>query len=284
MTKVAIVTDSNGGINQAEGEQLGIYIVPMPFTINKETLFEDINLTQEEFYQHLENDAEVFTSQPTPGDVIKLWENILKEYDEIVHIPMSSGLSGSCQTAIMLASELHSDKVQVIDAKRVSITQRGIVEDAINLVNQGKNALEIKNILEDENHKGTIYLAVATLDYLKKGGRITPAAATLGAMLKIKPILTIQGEKLDAFSKTRTMSKAYKIMAQAIQEDINKYFKNEKYSIAIAHSNDLEGALELKSYCEIVFPGIIINIDKLSLSVSCHTGPGAIGIGIFNKI
>lgn len=286
MKKVAIITDSNGGINQAEGKELGIHIVAMPFTINKETLYEDISLSQEEFYKHLENDAEVFTSQPTPGDVVQLWTSVLEEYDEIVHIPMSSGLSGSCQTAIMLAQEFHEQgkNVQVIDARRVSITQRGIVEDAIALVKAGKNAIEIKAILEEESYRSNIYLVVPSLEYLKKGGRITPTAAALGAMLKIKPILTIQGEKLDAFTKTRTMSKAFKIMVEAVQKDINSHYHDTKYTIRIAHSNDLESALELKSYCEIVFPGIIIGIDKLSLSVSCHTGPGVIGIGIYNRI
>ena len=196
MSKVAIVTDSNSGIRQEEGKKLGIYVLPMPFTIDGETFYEDINLTHSEFFDKLMSGAEVFTSQPLVGDVSKLWDDVLKEYDEIVYIPMSSGLSGSCQTAIMLANE-YDGKVQVVDSQRISVTQKWDVLDAIELSKQGKSAKEIKEILEANKLNASIYITVNTLEYLRKGGRITPAVAILGGMMKIKPILQIQGEKLD---------------------------------------------------------------------------------------
>ena len=199
MNKVAIITDSNSGITQAEGTKLGINVLPMPFTIDGQTFYEDINLSQDEFYKKLMTDAEVFTSQPVVGDVSKLWDEVLKEYDEIVHIPMSSGLSGSCQTALMLAGE-YDGRVQVVDSQRVSVTQKWDVLDALELSKAGKSAKEIKEILEANKLNASIYITVNTLDYLRKGGRITPAVAILGGMMKIKPILQIQGEKLDTFS------------------------------------------------------------------------------------
>ena len=223
MAKTAIVTDSNAGIHQDEAKKLGIFILPMPFTIDGKTYFEDINLTQDEFYEKLMNGAEVFTSQPVVGDITKLWDDILKEYDELVHIPMSSGLSGSCQTALMLAQE-YDGKVVVVDNQRISVTQKRDVLDAKRLADEGKSAKEIEEILIKNKLNSSIYITVNTLEYLKKGGRITPAAALLGSMLKIKPILTIQGEKLDAFTKTRTMSKGKQIMKDAIAKDIKERF------------------------------------------------------------
>ena len=247
MKKVAIVTDSNSGITQAEGKQLGVFVLPMPFTIDGETYYEDINLTQEQFYDKLMNNAEVFTSQPVVGDVSKLWNKILKDYDEIVHIPMSSGLSGSCQTALMLASE-YDGKVEVVNSQRISVTQKYDVLDAKRLADEGKSAKEIKTILENNKLQASIYITVNTLEYLKKGGRITPAAALLGGMLKIKPVLQIQGEKLDAFSKTRTMIKGKKIMSDAIDKDIKERFGDDYHHvhICVAYTYDREAALEFK--------------------------------------
>ena len=285
MKKVAIVTDSNSGITQAEGKQLGVFVLPMPFTIDGETYYEDINLTQEQFYDKLMNNAEVFTSQPVVGDVSKLWNKILKDYDEIVHIPMSSGLSGSCQTALMLASE-YDGKVEVVNSQRISVTQKYDVLDAKRLADEGKSAKEIKTILENNKLQASIYITVNTLEYLKKGGRITPAAALLGGMLKIKPVLQIQGEKLDAFSKTRTMIKGKKIMSDAIDKDIKERFGDDYHHvhICVAYTYDREAALEFKEELQQTYPDAHIICDPLSLSVSCHIRPHALAVAICKVI
>ena len=287
MSKVAIVTDSKSGIRQEEGKKLGIYVLPMPFTIDGETFYEDINLTHSEFFDKLMSGAEVFTSQPLVGDVSKLWDDVLKEYDEIVYIPMSSGLSGSCQTAIMLANE-YDGKVQVVDSQRISVTQKWDVLDAIELSKQGKSAKEIKEILEANKLNASIYITVNTLEYLRKGGRITPAVAILGGMMKIKPILQIQGEKLDTFSKSRTLSKATKIMIEAIQKDIEERLdpieKGKNVHICIAYTYDPQPALELKEELQQLYPNSNIICDPLSLSVSCHIGPHALAIAACKKI
>ena len=287
MSKVAIVTDSNSGIRQEEGKKLGIYVLPMPFTIDGETFYEDINLTHSEFFDKLMSGAEVFTSQPLVGDVSKLLDDVLKEYDEIVYIPMSSGLSGSCQTAIMLANE-YDGKVQVVDSQRISVTQKWDVLDAIELSKQGKSAKEIKEILEANKLNASIYITVNTLEYLRKGGRITPAVAILGGMMKIKPILQIQGEKLDTFSKSRTLSKATKIMIEAIQKDIEERLdpieKGKNVHICIAYTYDPQPALELKEELQQLYPNSNIICDPLSLSVSCHIGPHALAIAACKKI
>lgn len=287
MSKVAIITDSNSGIRQSEGDALGIKVLPMPFTINGETFYEDINLSHEQFFDKLMNGAEVFTSQPVVGDISKLWDEVLQEYDEIVHIPMSSGLSGSCQTAMMLASE-YDERVQVVDSQRVSVTQKWDVLDAIKMAKEGKSAKEIKTILEENKLNATIYITVNTLEYLRKGGRITPAVAVLGGMLKIKPILQIQGEKLDNFSKTRTMSKASKIMMEAVEKDIKERLDPEglgkNVRICVAYSYDEELAVELKKQLAKIYPDGEIICDPLSLSVSCHIGPHALAIAACKKL
>jgi len=285
MKKVAIVTDSNAGIRQCEAKELGIFILPMPFTIDGKSYFEDINLTQDEFYEKLMNGAEVFTSQPVVGDVSQLWDKILKDYDEIVHIPMSSGLSGSCQTAIMLSQE-YNGRVEVVDNQRISVTQKRDVLDAKRMADEGKSAKEIKDILMENKLNSSIYITVNTLEYLKKGGRITPAAALLGGMLKIKPVLQIQGEKLDAFSKTRTMSKGKQIMKDAIAKDIKERFGGDYHDIYIdvAYTYDTDAALELKKELEELYPDAKINCDPLSLSVSCHIGPHALAIAASKKL
>lgn len=285
MKKVAIVTDSNSGIRQSEAKQLGIFILPMPFTIDGKSYFEDINLTQEEFYEKLMNGAEVFTSQPVVGDVSHLWDEVLKEYDEIVHIPMSSGLSGSCQTAIMLSQE-YDGKVVVVDNQRISVTQKRDVIDAKRLADEGKSAKEIYDILMENKLNSSIYITVNTLEYLKKGGRITPAAALLGGMLKIKPVLTIQGEKLDAFTKTRTMSKGKQIMKDAIAKDIAERFDGDYHNVYIdvAYTYDRDAALEFKKELEEIYPDANINCDPLSLSVSCHIGPHSLAVAASKKL
>lgn len=278
---VAIITDSNSGITQRQAEEMGIFVIPMPFMIDSEEYFEGINLTIEDFFQKLKSDCTISTSQPTPDYVMSLWDKLLKEgYDEIVHIPMSSGLSSSCQTATVLADE-YDDKVQVVNNQRISVTQRQSVLDAINLVKAGKSALEIKEILEREKLESSIYIMLDTLTYLKRGGRITPAAATLGNLLKLKPVLQIQGKKLDAFAKARTIKQAKSIMVDAMKKDICERFqdnKDEMISLAVAHTDNLEAAMEFKDELKEEFPGMNIFVDDLSLSVSCHIGPGSLAI------
>ena len=223
MGKIAIVTDSNSGITQDQGRELGVYVLPMPFYINDVMYLEGITLTQEEFYRRLQQDEPISTSQPSPAEVCGLWDNLLKEYDEVVHIPMSSGLSASCETAMGLARN-YDGKVQVVDNQRISVTQRQSVLDAVNLAKAGRTAAEIKKVLEDEKMESSIYITLETLKYLKKGGRITPAAAAIGTVLNLKPVLQIQGEKLDAYAKVRGKKQAKRVMIKAVQEDLEKRF------------------------------------------------------------
>lgn len=286
MTKVAIVTDSNSGITQAQGRELGIFVLPMPFMINEETFFEDISLTQEAFYEKLEAGANVITSQPSPEAVLNLWKEILAEYDEIVHIPMSSGLSGSCQSAMMLADDFDG-KVQVVNNQRISVTQRQAALDAKQLSNKGKNAVEIKEFLENDKFNSSIYIMLDTLYYLKKGGRITPAAAAIGTILKLKPVLTIQGDKLDAFAKARTASQGKAMMINAIRSDMENRFggaNKENIWLQIAYTKDIEAAEQFKEELLKEFPGFDIHMDPLSLSVSCHIGPGALAVACCKKV
>ncbi|MCI8852599.1 MAG: DegV family protein [Lachnospiraceae bacterium] len=281
MRKVAIITDSNSGITQEMGKELGIYVLPMPFTIDGKEFFEGITLTQKEFYEKLVQDADIATSQPSPESVLELWEGALKEYEEVVHIPMSSGLSGSCETAIALAQDFDG-RVQVVNNQRISITQRRSVIDAIALADQGKSAVEIREQLEAERLESSIYITLTTLKYLKKGGRITPAAAAIGTMLRLKPVLQIQGEKLDAFSKARTLNQAKTTMIDAIRNDIENRFggldAHEVY-LDIAHTNNEAEAERFRAEVEEAFPGYKVGyVDPLSLSVSCHIGDGALAI------
>lgn len=287
MGKIAVVTDSNSGITQEKAKEYGVSVLPMPFFINGETYFEDIDLTQEQFYEKLEDSAEISTSMPAVGSVTDLWDSLLKEYDEIVHIPMSSGLSSSCETAIMLSRD-YEGKVQVVNNQRISVTQKQSVFDAIELAKRGKNAQEIKNYLEDTKYDASIYIMVDTLYYLKKGGRITPAAAALGTLLKIKPVLQIQGEKLDAFAKARTLKQAKSIMIEAIKNDFVKRFGDESgetMQLYIAYTKDRETALEYKEQVQEAFPKAEITmIDPLSLSVACHIGPGSLALACTKKL
>ena len=282
MTKVKIVTDSNSGITQDEAKKLGIFVLPMPFLINGEEYFEDINLTQEQFYEHLKGEATVSTSQPAVGSVTDFWDELLKDGSELVHIPMSSGLSESCHTAENLAKE-YGGRVQVVDNQRISITQRQSVYDAIELAKRGKSAKEIKEYLLKTKFDSSIYISLDTLKYLKKGGRLTPAAALLGTILKIKPVLQIQGEKLDAFQKVHTLRKAKEVMLAAIRKDFDTRFKDlvdsGEMMIAVAHTaNDAEAEIFVEELKQ-AFPEVPIHFcDPLSLSVSCHIGPGALAV------
>ena len=283
MGKIAIVTDSNSGITQAQGKELGIHVIPMPFYINDELFYEDITLTQEEFYQKLAEDAEISTSQPSPADVIDLWEELLKENDEIIHIPMSSALSSSCETAMMLAKEFEG-KVHVIDNQRISITMRQSVLDAIEMVEMGMNASEIEEVLMREKLEAAIYITVDTLKYLKKGGRVTPAAAALGTVLNLKPVLQIQGGKLDSYAKVRGMKAAKKTMMEAMKNELEGRFAGKNMHMQIAYTCSDEEAMKWKEELEEVFPDYEIYSGRLSLSVSCHIGPGAIAAACCKKI
>ena len=283
---VAILTDSNAGITQSEAKELGIFVLPMPFTINGEEFYEDINLTQDEFYNKLTGNAEIFTSQPAAGDVTIKFDEILKDFDELVHIPMSSGLSGSCQTSMMLSQdEKYEGKVFVVDDQRVSVTQKQDVFLAKKLADAGKSGKEIQEFLMQHKMEATIYITVNTLDYLKKGGRLTPAAAALGSLLKIKPVLSIQGEKLDSFQKARTMAKAKSIMIDAVKADIASHNdKEENWEIMVAYTQDQDAAKDLVTQVSEAFPNNTITIcDPLSLSVSCHIGPGALAVAACKK-
>ena len=262
MSNVAIVSDSNSGITQSMAKELGITVMPMPFFVGDKTLYEDIDLSQEEFYQMLSEKTDIHTSMPLVGNVTDTWDELLKEYDEIVHIPMSSGLSGSCETAIMLSQD-YDGKVQV------------------------RSASEIKEILERDKFESSIYIMVDTLYYLKKGGRITPAAAALGTLLKLKPVLQIQGEKLDAFAKARTVKQAKSMMIEAMKNDFANRFKDpagEHMYLEMAYTHDLEAAENFKKEVQEAFPGMEIRMDPLSLSISCHIGPGALAVACSRKI
>lgn len=284
--KIAIATDSNSGITQAQAKELGLHVLPMPFMINNETYYEDITLSQEQFYERLAQGADVITSQPSPDAVMKLWDELLMEHDEIVHIPMSSGLSGSCQSAIMLAED-YDGKVAVVNNQRISVTQRQSALDAMQLAGRGMDAAQIKEFLENDKFNSSIYIMLDTLYYLKKGGRITPAAAALGTILKLKPVLQIQGDKLDAFAKARTISQGKSIMMNAIRSDMEKRFggvNSDNIWLQIAYTYDINAATQLKEEVAAQFPGFDIHMDPLSLSVACHIGPGALAIACCKKI
>lgn len=286
MSKVAVVSDSNSGITQIEAKELGVTILPMPFFADDKTFYEDIDLNQEEFYQMLAGGADISTSMPLVGNVTDTWDELLKEYDEVVHIPMSSGLSGSCETAMMLAQD-YDGKVQVVNNQRISVTQRQSVMDAMALAAQGRSAAEIREILERDKLESSIYIMVDTLYYLKKGGRITPAAAALGTLLKLKPVLQIQGEKLDAFAKARTVKQAKSIMIEAMKNDFANRFHDssgEHMYLEMAYTYDREAAEAFKAEVQEAFPGMEIIMNPLSLSVSCHIGPGALAVACSKKI
>ena len=260
MSKIAIVTDSNSGITQAEGARRGIHVLPMPFMIDEVTYYEDIDLTQEQFYEKLKSGANIATSQPSPDSVTSLWDKLLQEYDEIVHIPMSSGLSGSCQSAMAFAAD-YDGRVQVVNNQRISVTQRQSALDALQLAAAGKNAAQIKEFLENDKFNSSIYIMLDTLYYLKKGGRITPAAAAIGTMLRLKPVLTIQGEKLDAFAKARTASQGKTMMINAIKKDINERFggmtEDKHIWLQIAYTHDRAAAEQFRTEVEAEFPATI---------------------------
>ncbi len=286
MKKITVMTDSNSGITQEEAGRLGVVVLPMPFYIDGQMYYEDIDLNQEQFYERLAQGKEITTSMPLVGDVADAWDRALKECDEIIHIPMSSGLSSTCETALVLAQN-YDGRVQVADNQRISVTMRQSVIDAVQLAGQGKSAAEIKQILEECKFESSIYIMVNTLEYLRRGGRITPAAAALGTLLKLKPVLQIQGEKLDAFAKARTVRQARSIMVESMKNDFVKRFDSEdgaKMNLSMAYTHNLSEAEEFKQEVQEAFPDNEIVLQPLSLSVSCHIGPGALAVACSKKI
>ena len=283
--KTAIVTDSNSGITQQMAKELGISVIPMPVLINGEQFYEDLTLSQEQFYEKLKGDAQVSTSQPNPIDVGDVWDNVLKEYDELVYIPMSSGLSETCHTLQHFAEteERFKGKVYVVDNQRISITQRQSVLDGLKMASEGKSAKEISEWLISSKSQSSIYIMVGTLKYLKKGGRLTPAVAMIGELLKIKPVLQIQGFKLDQYAKVRKLADAKTTMINAIKKDFETRFKDlvaaGKMTLAVAHTENFEEAERFSQEIKEVFPNVKFTfIDPLSLSVSCHIGPGVLAV------
>ena len=286
--KTAVMTDTNSGIMKAEADSMGIFLIPMPVIIDDETHYEGIDLTEDSFYSSLTGGRNVSTSQPSPGDLMDLWDDILEQgYDEIIHIPMSSGLSASCDTAMGLAQE-YDGRVHVVDNQRISVTQRQSVLDALTLRDAGRDAAQIKQVLEEQKMDSSIYITLETLKYLKKGGRITPAAAAIGTVLNLKPVLQIQGEKLDAYSKTRGKKQAKRVMLKAMQNDwknrFAEYVKRGEMCLQSAYTGNEEEALEFKKEIAETFPGIEIVQNPLSLSVACHIGHGAIAVACSRKV
>ncbi len=285
MANIAIVTDSNSGITQKEAKETGVFVLPMPFMIGERTYYEEMDLTHEIFYAKMAEDTKISTSQPSPEDVTGLWDKLLQTYDEIVHIPMSSALSGSCQTARLLAQD-YDGRVAVVDNQRISVTQRRSVWDALSLSRQGMNAAQIQECLEKDKLHASIYIMPDTLTYLKRGGRITPAAAALGNILRLKPVLQIQGEKLDAFARARTAAQGKSVMLSAIRNDIEERFggRHENVWLYVAHSNNKAGAEAFREEAAFVFSGAQIEIQELALSIGCHTGPGALAFACAQKL
>jgi len=283
MSRVAILTDSNSGISPQEAQEMGVFVVPMPFTINDKEYFEDISITKEDFYEMLRQDCKILTSQPTVGTLMDTWDKLLETHDEVVYIPMSSGLSGSCETATLVAGD-YDGKVFVVNNQRISITQMDSAMFGKQLADLGYTGSEIYDILTRDKFESSIYIMVDTLKYLRKGGRVTPAGAALGALLNIKPVLQIQGGKLDAFSRCRGIKQARKIMVDAVDKDLRERFTepfvNKQILLYAVHTRNFEAVEELRRELAERYPGIHVGVAELSLSISCHIGPGALAVGI----
>lgn len=287
MKKIAVMTDSNSGITPQEAGALGVTVIPMPFVIDGETYLEGETISSERFYQLLEEGKSVQTSQPSPGELLEAWQGFIDAGLDVVHIPMSSALSSSCMTARTLAEDF-GGRVQVVDNRRIAVSQRQSVRDALALARQGKSAREIRDTLEAESGEASIYIAVDTLAYLKRGGRITPAAAAIGSILGIKPVLQIQGDKLDAFAKVRSRTQAKRVLLQALQRDIGERFAAQLEAGALAIQTAYTGrpqmSDELRKALSELYPGVEIYTTPLPLSIACHTGPGAFGVGCTKRL
>lgn len=284
MKKTGILTDSHSGITQEEAKKLGIYVLPMPFYINDQCHYEGKDISREEFIELLKNDENVSTSQPSPEAVMNLWDEILKEYEELVYIPISSGLSGSCSTAMAMAqNDDYEGKVFVVDNGRVSTPMKQSVLDAIELLNEGCSAKEIKNRLEDAKGKMGIFVAVDDLKYLKKGGRISSSVALVGGMLKVKPILKFDIGTLDSFKNCRGLIKAKTVMIEEVKRivttDYAGDFEKGNVHILAASSADEEETKKWVNEIQEAFPGIKVLWDYLPMGITCHIGPGGLGIG-----
>lgn len=284
MKKTGILTDSHSGITQEEAKKLGIYVLPMPFYINDQCHYEGKDISREEFIELLKNDENVSTSQPSPEAVMNLWDEILKEYEELVYIPISSELSGSCSTAMAMAqNDDYEGKVFVVDNGRVSTPMKQSVLDAIELLNEGCSAKEIKNRLEDAKGKMGIFVAVDDLKYLKKGGRISSSVALVGGMLKVKPILKFDIGTLDSFKNCRGLIKAKTVMIEEVKRivttDYAEDFEKGNVHILAASSADEEETKKWVNEIQEAFPGIKVLWDYLPMGITCHIGPGGLGIG-----
>lgn len=280
--QTAIVTDTNSGLSPEEAAALGIGLIPMPVNLDGACFFEYDTITQAEFFARLKEGAEVSTSQPAPGAMLECWDALLRDYEKLVYIPMSSGLSGEYQTAAMLAQE-YSGRVHVADTGRISVTQRQAVLEACLLSRQGKNAAEIKAYLERSGRNSDIFIAVNTLELLKKSGRVTAAGAALGSILSIKPVLRIQGGKLDAYRKVRGMRAAMQAMIEGLQEDKCR-LEGERLVIRAAYAGDRQAGESWQEVLQTAFPECEVGLDPLPISVCCHVGWGALGVGIANNL
>lgn len=279
---VAVITDTNSGMLPEDAAQHGVYLLHMPVIIDDREYKEYIDIDDDRFYLLQREGASIHTSQPSAGDVIDLWKQALKDHDEVVYIPMSSGLSGSCQSAMLYAQEFEG-RVQVVDNQRISVTQRQSVLDAKVMADSGMSAASIKARLEETKFDSHIYITVDTLKYLKQGGRITPAAAMIAGVLNIKPVLQIQGEKLDSFSKCRGMKHAKKIMTDAVLDGVKNEFGGLDSTppgawIGCAHTRNLEMAEAYVEETKALFPGFDVHMDRLPLSIAVHIGPGSLAL------
>ena len=284
MKPVGIATDSHSGIMPEEAKRLGIMMLPMPFYIEEECFYEGVSITREELFNALNNDKKVSTSQQSPNEVIELWREGLKEYEQILYVPMSSGLSGSCNTAMVLAEEEEfAGKVFVVDNGRIATPLHRSILDALEMAEEGFKAEEIKDALELSRNQMSIYLGVETLEFLKKGGRITPATAAIGTLLNIKPVLKLDVGVLETYRKCRGMKKARREMLEAMKHDLEvtfrEYYEKGEVYLMAASSADEEATAGWIQEIQDYFPGMEVMCDNLSLGISCHTGEGALGIG-----
>ena len=279
MKRIAVLTDTNSGLTPAQAERYGVFLIPMPIILDGKTYFEDVSITPEEFYPRLAAGSMVSTSQPSPGDVADLWERLLEKYEKVIYIPMSSGLSGSWQTSAMLAEE-YGGRVLTVNNRRISVTLRQSVLEAKRLAEEGAEAEEIAARLEREGLDASIYIAVNTLELLKRSGRVTAAGAAIGTALQIKPVLQIQGDKLDAYKKVRGRKAAMQAIIEGLESDRTGRFAGKSVSIRAAYTGSEETGENWRLVLQSAFPDLAIEEDPLPLSIACHTGTDALGVGI----